>query len=481
MSDTVVTNSERVESVANVETAKCQEKEKSSTFLLLFISSALVLVAYIIAELSNYLEISRNWSEYRCVPSITPFAKFYGHDLSETMNFCMSQAVREHASGIIDPIYSGIDKITGVVDGVYTKVEGISAGVAGLLLNLEKFIQGFMNSFRLIGVRVRMSFIKMKNIMDRIHSIFVAVAFAGMSAITFGENLVCNPLVTFMGEIAGADVCCFAPHTLIQMENGSTKPISSITINDVLASGIRVTSTFVFNGIDTQMVTIHGVHISSNHYVMYDNRMISADEHPDAIPAHSLPLLWCLSTSTHTIPVVGLVCADFEESSDPRIVAEVQQIANTLLNSQGPTVPEYVLGLDPDVLVNLADGGWRNLSDIRIGESLAGGGIVTGVVDEFCPSANLVYGPICVSDAQLVKVGGSDSLWGRAGNVWKRTRARTRNEAETETGRILKHLFVSTNEYIVRSNDVIVTVRDYAESSDDAMQAPYDREIRELF
>ena len=86
--------------------------------------------------------------------------------------------MREHASGIIDPIYSGIDKITGVVDGVYTKVGDISVGVTGLLTNLEKFIQGFMNSFRLVGVRVRMSFIKMKNIMDRIHSIFIAVAFA---------------------------------------------------------------------------------------------------------------------------------------------------------------------------------------------------------------------------------------------------------------------------------------------------------------
>lgn len=460
-----------------VENKRCQEQEKSSNFLLLFISSALVLIAYIIAELSNYMEISRNWSEYRCVPSITPFAKFYGHDLSETMNFCMSQAVREHASGIIDPIYSGIDKITGVVDGVYTKVGDISVGVTGLLTNLEKFIQGFMNSFRLVGVRVRMSFIKMKNIMDRIHSIFIAVAFAGISAITFGENIVCNPLVTFMGEIAGADVCCFAPHTLIQMENGTKKPISSISINDTLLLGNRVTSTFVFNGSETQMVMIHGVHVSSNHYVMYENQMISAGDHPDAIPAHSVPLLWCLSTTTHTIPVVGLMCADFEESSDPCIVAEVQQIANTMLNSRGPTVPDYILGLDPDLLVNLANGDWKYLSDIRIGEALLGGGIVTGIVDEFCPTANLILGPICVSDAQLVKGGDCSSLWGRAGNVWKR-----QQEEQDNTGRILKQLFVTTNEFFVRSNfnDVIVTVRDYAESSNEAMQAPYDRVFKEI-
>lgn len=446
------------------------------------LTAVLGIIAYVIAEISNYREIRRNWTEYRCHPQIAPFAKFYGHDLQETMNFCIGESVKQHAPGVITPIYEGVNKAIGVVDGVYTSAKSIESGVVGLLSGFERFVMDFVNSFRLVGTRVRMSLVRIKDIFARVYGTFIAFAYAAISAITFGENLVCNPLVTFVAGIAGVDICCFAPDTRIFLQNGSTAPISDIDIGTCLYGGAVVTSRYWFDGRTTRMFRIHGVHVSGNHYVRNPDTsdMIHAEEHPDAVPAESLPEIWCLATTNNVIPVErvdgrALVCADYEESYDPLVVAEAQVAAERALNGSawmtGPPMPDFSLGVDPNALVMMGDGSARPIADVRLGDVLANGARVVGVIREEC--ATLAYLPrseTVVSAAQLLF---RDGHWQRAGNIF--VPASTAGDKQ-----ILAHLMLAGGE------DQVITImdphtlrtyllRDYAEVEDDAVQAPYDR------
>lgn len=445
-------------------------KDPPSSFLLVLITAGLLVIALLISEVANYYEIKSNWSEYRCMPSITPFAKFYGYNLAETMNFCMAQAVKEHSPGVINPIYASINEITGVVDGVYSKVESIEGGVAGLLKGFESFLVNFVNSFRLIGTRVRMSFVRIKEIFGRIYGIFIAFSYAAISAITFGENLVCNPLVVFLGTITGVDICCFAPDTRIAMADGTHRSIASVKIGDLLADGGRVTSTYLFDGSATKMVRLAGVHVSGNHYVL-DGEWIQADEHAASVAAPSLTYLWCLSTTTNRIPVVGdrgiLVCADYEESSDPAVIVEAQSIAEMQLNgSTGPTVPDYSLGLDPTLNVFMANGTWKQLADVIIGDTLLGGAVVAGLIREVCPTQCKTPGGHYVAAAQLVFHSGS---WIRAAHLWPTVDRPT----------VLNHLMVSNNlGFTVGADGEMFNVRDYAEVTTMDIQAPYAAKLK---
>lgn len=450
-------------------------KEPSSMFSLFLLTAGLALVAYMIAEISNYQEIKRNWSHYRCMPSIAPFSKFYGHDLAETMNFCISQTVKEHAPGVIDPIYAGINKVTGVVDGVYDKVVSIEGGIAGLLRGFEAFIVNFMNSFRLLGVRVRMSFVRIKDIFARVYGLFIAFAYAAISAITFGENLICNPLVVFIGTIAGYDVCCFAPETPIRMADGSVRPISQIAIGDQLAGGSEVCTTYIFDGATTNMVRIHGVHVSTNHYVPAPSGgMIHAGEHPDAREAPRLSRLWCLATTNNRIPVITNMnktefYADYEESSDPEVIAEAQRIAEQRLNdgTAGPTVPDYSLGLDPTLQVMMMNGLWKPLYEVKIGDILMSGASVIGIIQEFCKEQCVSPAGHYVSSAQLIYHG---DTWVRAAHIWPRA-------PETHQTS-LYHLMLSQDTgFTVGGDGEMFNVRDYAEITDLDIQTPYDRDI----
>jgi hypothetical protein len=444
-------------------------KQPPSLFVLVVITGVLLTITLIISEIANYYEIKQNWEHYRCMPSIAPFARFYGYNLSENMNYCISQNVKEHAPGVIDPIYQGINAVAGVVDGVYSKVEAIEGGVASLLSGFESFVINFVNSFRLIGVRVRMAFVRVKEIFARLYGVFIAFAYAAISAITFGENLVCNPLVVFLATLSGVDVCCFAPDTRIQMEDGRTLLITEIKIGDKLWTGSEVTTTYMFEGSNTKMVLLHGVHMSANHYVLVNGHMIPAGEHPDARPAGSIPRLWCLATSNNRLPVVSstgdmFVCADYEESSDPAVIAEAQRIAEQQLNNgrYGPTIPDYSLGLDPTFRTMMKDGSWKQLATIKIGDILANNAVVTGVIREQCDQIVNTPDKFIMSAAQLIYY---ETSWIRAAHVWPAVKG----------GVILCHLMVSNNlPFLVRGESEIYCVRDYAEITSLDIQAPYD-------
>jgi hypothetical protein len=432
------------------------------------------LIAYILTEISNYQDIRRHWTHYRCHPTIAPFAKYYGHDLAETMNFCTGEAVKEHAGPIIAPIYDGINRVMGVADGIYEKAEAVEGGVMSLLKGFEGFVVNFVNSFRLVGTRVRMSLIRIKDIFARVYGTFIAFTYAAISAITFGENMACNPLTTFVAGFAGVDICCFAPETALLLDDGETIPISSAPIGTQLYGCGRITSRYMFNGSTTPMVQIRGVQVSENHYVLHEGRMIQARAHPEAVSSLSLPIIWCIATDTNRMPVLTeggntLICADYEEDESPDTVAAAQRTAEELLNgSSGPTVADYSLGLDPGLLVATKDGSYISLDSISLGTILANGARVVGIIHEECRQVcELPRSHCVVSAAQLIHL---NHTWVRTGTHWPTTKKR----------RILVHLMLDTQQSFYVYEPLTMRsygVRDYTEVADAAMQAPYDQKL----
>jgi hypothetical protein len=307
----------------------------------------------------------------------------------------------------------------------------------------------------------------MKEIFGRVYGLFIAFAYAAISAITFGENLICNPLVVFLGTITGVDICCFAPETPIRMADGSVRRITQIRIGDQLADGAEVESLYLFSGEETKMCRLFGIHVSANHYIKTDNgQMIRVGDHPDSVAAETLPRLWCLGTSTHRIPIAdSLTFADYEESSDPAVIAEAQRIAEMELNKgfpPGPTVPDYGLGLDPSFHVHMASGVWKPITNVHIDDALMGGGIVKGVISELCEKQVKIPGGNWVSAAQLILWEG---VWRRAANLWSSYNRET----------TMYHLMVTANlPFTIRNEGEVFVVRDYAEITSEAVQAPYD-------
>jgi hypothetical protein len=459
--------------------------EEPGFFVFAMLTVVLAIIGWIIVEMANYREIVRNWDHYRCNPSITPFASFYGHNLKETLNFCVGQIVREHSADVIDPIYGAINAVSNTMDGAFSTVKSIEGGIKYLLKGFTDFVVNFVNSFRLLGTRVRMAFIRMKDIFDRVYGIFIAFAYAAISAITFGSNLICNPLVVFVGTIAGVDICCFAPDTGVRLADGSVVPICKAALGQQLAGGGTVTATFQFNGDGVSMVRLPGgVIVSDNHSLRADETgaWIPAGQWPGAVAHPCLPEIWCLSTTNCQIPIVTLSAAsgsdltftDYEESNDPAVATAAQAAAESALQPHSPVgapVADYGLGLDPDFCVQLWGGRWKKLSDIRIGHRLASGAFVSGVVRELCSDVRLTPKGWRVSAAQLLRLDGAGQ-WSRAEHMSL--------ESSNGSPQELCQIFTSTNEsFVVGEADrgEIWEVRDYQEWHGAETQDPYDKAL----
>ena len=455
-----------------------QHPSPPSILSFLGITAVMSVIIWICVEIANYQEITTHWETYRCMPSVTPFAKFYGHDLEETVNFCIGEAVKQHSAGVMAPIYEGVAKVASVVDGVYTKADAVEGGVTHLLTGFSNFIVNFANSFNLIQTRVRIGVVKIKEIFGRVHGLFMSFVFAGLSALTFGQNLVCNPLVTFMVEDVGQinlPFCCFAPDTLIPLRGGSLVEIANIRIGDLLASGGRVTSLYRFDGRETPMVRVHGVHVSGNHALQHEGRWVRADAHPAAVPAEELPRIFCIGTSDNRIPIVAeglalpLIFTDYEETEDPDVIAEAQAAAEAALGMSAgqPTIEDYSLGLDPQFQVTLVGGRQKRLEEVVVGDMLLGSGRVQGVIREECDECVVAPGGRLMSVAQLVRIPGRTG-WQRAGRLWP--------DRQVKGSRILWQLLVPDATFHVMDIDgQAYSVRDYTEVPGSVTQAPYDR------
>jgi len=453
--------------------------ESPGLFVLFLLSATLAFVAWIILSIGNYFEVRRNWEYYRCQPSITPFASFYGFNLKETLNFCVGQIVREHADEVVNPIYGAITAVGAGVDGAFSTVRSIESGVRGLLKGFSDFVVNFVNSFRLLGTRIRMIFIRMRDIFSRLYGIFVAFVYAALSAITFGQNLICNPLVTFVAGFAGVDLCCFAPTTQIRMANGWPQQIQNINIGQKLSQDSRVTAVFRFSGAGISMVRLpNGIIVSGNHAILDAERWIPAADWPGAHQTDSLDEIYCLSTTNNRIPVIcegsqsDLIFTDYEESSDPAVAAEAQAAAETMLGVLGEEpISNFSLGLDPDFWVMMDSGSMKQLRDIKLGDRLAGDVTVVGVVREFCEDIRLTPKGWRVSAAQLIQ-GGLSTKWQRAGRMWS---------AKSQPAELMQVFLDKNKSFIVcgagAGRGEFWTVRDYQEWHGPQTQTPYDKAL----
>ena len=361
------------------------------------------------------------------------------------------------------------------VDGVYDKATAIQGGVTKLLSGFESFLMNFANSFRLIGTRIRISLVKIRDIFDKVSSIFTAFTLAGITAITFGSNLMCNPLVKFIGTISGVDVCCFAPDTIIPMQDGSRPFIRSIKIGDVLADGSTVTSTFIFDGTNTDMVYLRGVHVSSNHSVIGPGGVfVEAGEHPLAIKAPCLSRLYCLSTTSNRIPVLTadrletLIFTDYEESCEPAVIRTAQAAAEKALNgkyTEKSYIPDFSLGIDPKAMIEMRNG-LKQLSIITVGDRLKSGKVI-GIVTETCKTCVRTTSGLILSAAQLVYNGS----WIRAGHLYPPCKGEY----------VLCHVFTDSNRPITIKHKIeTIQTRDYMEVHVKEIQAPYDTYVKNL-
>jgi len=227
------------------------------------------------------------------------------------------------------------------------------------------------------------------------------------------------------------------------------------------------------------MVRIGDVVVSGAHYVLAGSAgLVPAEAHPEAHWAASVPELVCLNVSGHRFRVGAddLLVADYDEHDSAAVVGETQRMATRALNggssgSGGDEEPvmDYSLGIGGSTEVSMADGSWKRMDTIAIGDNVQYSGKVLGVVCEQCDTTVISPSGIVFSGAQLV-YDSSVNQWKRSANHWSRGAAGGPKKLYT--------IFTMNSGVIsIRKGMAVEFIRDYREAPLPEMESAYEKEF----
>jgi hypothetical protein len=366
-------------------------------------------------QLYDYQTVVKNWKDYRCQPLIMPLASFYGHDTGENFQFCLKGIFSFHAQELLAPFTSILSMFSQILKTISTTISSIFEQIAtlggGIFVIFQDFTDRIMNFF----FQLRLSAIRIKNMIYRMQAIMYSMLYMGISGIKATTNFGNTFLFSFL------DTFCFPPETTLLVKDKGLVPLYQVQIGDVLIhTRSRVTAKFHFAAQGQPMVELKdGIRVSTNHYIEYEGKWIHAADHPDARPLgpYDRQSLICLDTDNHQIPIGPYVFCDYDETAeaDAKTMEFIESRINGISSgsSKKKALGEASPSLHPDTPVKLQDGRVLKARDLRIGQRLSTGDLITGLLHKEVQEVCEIGSGELVGSATLVWKNGS---WQRAGH-----------------------------------------------------------------
>jgi hypothetical protein len=436
-------------------------------FLILIFSLGI----YGIQSFGDYEEIKKNWPKYRCLPHIMPFASLYGANTTDNFQFCMKNMFTGFGGEMLAPFYDILGFFTKTLMGLLNSINSMRVMLATLVGGITTIFSEFTERLSMFFFHIKMTANRIRLLMNRVVGIMFSVMYMGMSGITSAVNFGDTVMYGFL------DTFCFAPETLVKVDSYSREiPISKVKIGDSI-QGNKVTGVFNFLADGQEMRIFNNdnkpIIVSTNHYIRNEsNKWIEVVDHPDALRHNvwdggSVRPLICINTDTHKIPIGNYIFSDYDETEEGD--KEAMQLSENIINGTNYnnindyTDQEYSPGFMAYTPIKMMDGGCKEIIDIQLGDKIANGGKVIGIVkkeiNEYC-IINSVYKGDIVTPSTLLW---SDNKWVRASSITE-----THKYYEPK---VFYNLFVTPHSSIETMNGNIY--RDYIEVMSPDMRKPY--------
>ncbi len=437
-------------------------------------------------------DVSVHWDAKRCDPSVLPIAglfkprgdprtaaEFTSDNFKECQKVYIQDALRAAAaaprelvaaeSGVVNMMNDAADAVADVfydlwrfcyeaysafmdrmkgaaklfhnfMIQLHSIVERLQAAVLSIVFGLISLIMAYINSVQLvlivaiviIGILIALQIILFFLLLPISGLIITMTALISVIVVAVATAI----SAAMVAEMFTPGVC-FATGTRILMADGSTQPIEALLTGAVLHGGARVTATHQFWSLDP-LYELNGIQVTGDHLVFDDNKQLRpVREHPGARPIPTSAMdwlrggraLWCLTTSTRTIPCVHGISpmqltlfADWEEIAEgdrEHLIQWYTEVWHTLNGAAVPAPPtsrilDAEAGLSPDCMVAcqtwMGTREWRRLMDVRVGDRVYDGPdsvttVVGRVVLEGDQSTDAVQLPSDLHGGQIVSMG----------------------------------------------------------------------------
>jgi hypothetical protein len=402
-------------------------------------------------------------------------------------------------SGFMDKMKTATMLFRNFMIKMHTLIQRVDAAVTSIVFALISLLIGIMDSikFMVVVAVIIMAIL----IILQIILFFILMPISGLIATAMATmNIIIITLaatvVTAVSDSFISSGACFASGTRVSLSvpvsdpdsvDGSnktnktktktmSKSIETIQLGQELQGGGRVTAIhqFIIPGGITNMCMLNGIRVTGDHLVVYKNALIPVSEHPDCVHIHSVcsEPVWCLTTTTRRIPVLGhgpeiTWFADWEEIDDDDTDGR-QQWYREVWKSLNRFVPMSISdskldvesGVDPNCLIECRKLFWfgieyivyKPIKDVRIGDV---------VCDSFSLSGQTtVIGKVSLEgdmSADVTQIGQglyvSPGTWGFRDGLWTLMNSPTCDKHVSRW----EHLYTASGSFTIKGG---LTIRD---------------------
>ena len=421
------------------------EKYGGSLFVTGFTIIVFFLLISYFNVLINMKPIQDDWVNQRCSPGVMPFAGLINPppDVSafqftnDNFAFC-TQGILQQITGffllpinlfvefmlvIFNMIKQAINAIREMFDRIRRKIMAIAENLMGQILNimipLQKMfmsindlfgkIQGILASGLYVGIG---TYYTMKSAVGAFFEfvvllliILAAMVIAFWSIpVTWGMAIamtiifvaIAIPLAmigdalrrAFDLSLPGipAKPGCFSKNTLIPTNQGNIL-IEDLKIGTILSDDSVVTAVMKINAKGHTMYNLNNIIVSGEHKVIYKRKLIPVSDHPNAVKLNNFsePIIYCFSTNTKYITLNNIIFTDWDELTKSEL-NELRSnckkhISEKYVNSTQFVHKNLESGFHKKTKIELSNGTFKKISDIKLLDKLKNNEIVLGIVE----------------------------------------------------------------------------------------------------
>lgn len=441
------------------------------SILTIFIVGCIYIVYYSYTHykstMSKAKEIANNWPEYRCRPSVMPFAsQLTGgkvNTITNGIDCLITTYIKPYLMAFISPFIEFFEKILDVIVDLVDSIQNIRKMFNYMRESIHTFLLDIANMFYAYAKKISYMLNRIMDTFYKIFRVFQDIYSAlGYSIYTLQSM--------WNGPIGGvARFFCFHKNTLITMKDNSQKVISKIKIGDRIKKGGKVLAVHTFSGKNIELYLYKNkIIVASSHLVYEDNKWVRIKKSKNATPIDlKEDSIYCLTTQKGKIIINDTIFSDYMEVQNKLQMTDIMNIIMEHLNQKPSLLKnnnDKIWGFSKDSLIKTKLR-FTKIKYLRIGDNLGDGNIVEGITKIYAKNTKLYeFNKTICSGNVIVK---KDNRWELIKNIGKPIDKRLS---------VLYHIFTTKRTCNINNN----TYRDCESVKDNKIQYQIDKYVTDI-
>lgn len=149
-------------------------------------------------------DIQDNWPEYRCNPSVMPFAQTFGHDSMENFTYCIQTMQSDYMGVLLQPINYAMSVTNSATGGIMNSVQSIREFMNQLRNSITSIVGSIFGVFLNILIQFQFIIVKIKDTMSKIIGIMATMMYILQGSVMTMQSSWNGPpgdMVRFMGKL----------------------------------------------------------------------------------------------------------------------------------------------------------------------------------------------------------------------------------------------------------------------------------------